>query len=209
MSDSGEDGFLSRLRASPNDEEARVVYADWLEEQGRSAEGQFLRLQLTLATLAPDDPRFNEVSASLRDVAQHVTLEWRTLVARAPIENCEVRFDFACPKKWEGLEPTDLGDDVRFCGSCKMNVYYTRTVDDASKHATQGHCVVVDLVQIRRPFDLRSPIDGPRPPPPILMAGMPLPAVRPKLPPPEPPEPPEKAGPVRSMLRRLWPFGER
>lgn len=200
LADSIEHGFLSSLRAQPGDEAARLVYADWLEEQGRSAEGQFLRLQVSIAALAPNDPELTKTTESLRVIAQRVPPEWRRLVARAPIEGCEVRFDFACPKKWEGLAPTDRGEDVRFCDACKKNVYYTQTVAEALDHAQKGDCVVVDLVQIRRPFDLMGRPD----PIPMPTAGMPLP-----LPPPPPPilEPSEKIGPIRAAFRRLWSFG--
>jgi len=127
-----------------------------------------LRLQVSLGSLAPADPRFEQASSALRKLAQRVVPHWRSLVARAPIEGCDVRFDFACPKKWEALATTDLGDDIRFCGACKTNVYYSHSVEEAYLHAQRGRCVVVDLVPLRGPRDL-APV-----PIPVPMAGAPV-----------------------------------
>lgn len=192
MADPVEDKFLSQLRERPTDDDVRLVYADWLEERARQVEGQFLRLQVKIASLAPEDPQFVQASNALRDLAGRVAMEWRTRVARAQIENCDVRFDFSCPKKWEALEATGLGDDVRFCGSCQMNVYYSQTVDEARRHAEQGRCVVLDLVPLRVPGDLR-----PRPPIPSLpTAGMPI----------VPPSHMAEPEPEPAKKKRWWPF---
>src|SRR5437868_4196470 len=47
--------FLQAIRDDPDDDAARLVFADWLEERGdpRSA---FIRLQCELETMAEDDP---------------------------------------------------------------------------------------------------------------------------------------------------------
>jgi len=125
MSEPTEEAFLTSLRARPDDDATRIVYADWLEEQQRFMESNFLR------------------------------------------------FDFACPKQWESLAPTDEGDNVRFCGACKSNVYYSATVDEAYAHARKGRCVVVDLVPVRWKGDL-----DPRLPPP-RMGGVMMPLMLP------------------------------
>jgi uncharacterized protein (TIGR02996 family) len=50
-----EEDFLEALRESPQDDDLRLVFSDWLEDQddGRAA---FLRLQVQRRRLAPDDP---------------------------------------------------------------------------------------------------------------------------------------------------------
>ncbi len=43
-------------------------------------------------------------------------------MADKPIQNCEVRFRFQCPKQWEALQQTsDPG--VRSCSQCQKQVY--------------------------------------------------------------------------------------
>src|SRR5438067_2420546 len=46
-----EDGFLRAILAQPNDDNVRLVYADWLEEQGdpgSASRAEFLRLTAEL-----------------------------------------------------------------------------------------------------------------------------------------------------------------
>src|SRR5947209_5646412 len=46
---SEEKGLLAAIRDNPEDDDLRRVYADWLEEHGRSDRAEFLRLQVDLA----------------------------------------------------------------------------------------------------------------------------------------------------------------
>lgn len=48
--------FLLALLGEPGDGFSRLVYADWLDEQG-GARGEFLRVQAAIARLGDDDPR--------------------------------------------------------------------------------------------------------------------------------------------------------
>jgi len=50
------DVFLERVNAHPDEDWPRLVYADWLDEQG-DPRGRFIRVQCALARLAADDPR--------------------------------------------------------------------------------------------------------------------------------------------------------
>jgi uncharacterized protein (TIGR02996 family) len=47
--------FLRAIKESPEDDTPRLIFADWLEEQG-DPRGEFLRLQCALARLGEDDP---------------------------------------------------------------------------------------------------------------------------------------------------------
>ncbi len=54
-----ERAFLEAIRETPDDDAPRLIYADWLDEQGggeRSAQAAFIRAQCRLAALAEDDP---------------------------------------------------------------------------------------------------------------------------------------------------------
>ncbi len=43
-----ETGFLAAILANPADDVPRLVYADWLDEQGQADRGEFIRLQIKL-----------------------------------------------------------------------------------------------------------------------------------------------------------------
>ena len=51
------DGFLARVRESPDDDGPRLIFADWLDGVGQRARGDFVRVQVALARLAEPDPR--------------------------------------------------------------------------------------------------------------------------------------------------------
>ena len=46
--------FLAAIQAAPNDNTPRLVYADWLDEQGRPG-GDFLRIDCEIASLDPTE----------------------------------------------------------------------------------------------------------------------------------------------------------
>src|SRR5262245_25936713 len=51
------DAFLCSVIESPNDDAPRLVYADWLEDQGDTARAEFIRLQIEAARLPEGDAR--------------------------------------------------------------------------------------------------------------------------------------------------------
>src|SRR5436190_7936139 len=57
------EGFWQSILADPESDTPRLVYADWLEEQGESERAEFIRVQVELAKLAEDDPRCAELKA--------------------------------------------------------------------------------------------------------------------------------------------------
>src|SRR5262249_22441200 len=54
---SAQAGFLSDIIEHPDDDTPRLVYADWLEENGDPDRAEFIRVQIERARLAADDPR--------------------------------------------------------------------------------------------------------------------------------------------------------
>jgi uncharacterized protein (TIGR02996 family) len=50
------DGFLSDIRAHPEDDAPRLIYADWLDEQGQLERAEFIRVQCRLAAIDPRAP---------------------------------------------------------------------------------------------------------------------------------------------------------
>src|ERR1700730_3409610 len=62
-----EAGFLSAIRADPNDDATRLIYADYLEERG-DARGDFLRLDSRLAEPGLEYAQFDEVRERLKQL---------------------------------------------------------------------------------------------------------------------------------------------
>ncbi len=152
--------FLQAILADPDDGTLRLVYADWLEEQG-DARAEFLRLQAQaeeLPAIPKDQPR--RIARALRarmrleDLTRQVDSGWQAVLDRVPIENCSVRFAFQCPRQWQGLQTTKKAG-VRFCEACRKNVYYCETVEQARTLARKGYCVAVQSHVDRAPNDLR------------------------------------------------------
>jgi uncharacterized protein (TIGR02996 family) len=150
-----EEEFLNHLIANPSDDTTRMVYSDWLEENGRTEAADFVRAQLKLATALPDTEEFHTAKHTLHLLADLFPSHWRRTIARPPIENCDVRFELQCPKQWGQLTPTN-DPTQRFCGTCQRNVHYAPTVDKARSLALAGQCVVVDVGQYRRKNDLEE-----------------------------------------------------
>lgn len=58
------------------------------------------------------------------------------------IQNCEVRFQFKCPKQWVALKET-AEPGVRSCSQCQKHVYFCQSPEEVARHAREGHCVAV------------------------------------------------------------------
>jgi len=59
-----------------------------------------------------------------------------------PLLNCTKLFKFRCPKTWSSLEGKQ-GDTVRFCKSCKKNVYLCQTPEEIYSRAQIGSCIAI------------------------------------------------------------------
>lgn len=70
------DGFLDSIAAAPDDDAPRLVFADWLEDEGDPTYAEFIRVQCELARFYEADRRFIESWAS-NVAASHVEDDWR------------------------------------------------------------------------------------------------------------------------------------
>ena len=55
------DALYRAILADPGDDTPRLVCADWLEENGRAEEAEFIRIECRLAAIAPDDPDYSDL----------------------------------------------------------------------------------------------------------------------------------------------------
>jgi uncharacterized protein (TIGR02996 family) len=177
-----DDNFLAKLLAEPSANDARLVYADWLEERGDPAvaKAEFLRVTVELAAGHGPKGWRKARQKRLQQLAAGLDTDWLAVVSRLAVENCQrkrdeaepglrydIRFDFLCDRRWEGLRPTD-DPAVRFCDGCRQNVHYCDTITEARRHAWEHHCIAVDLGVIRRNGDLEPPMQ--------MLLGRPSPA---------------------------------
>jgi uncharacterized protein (TIGR02996 family) len=169
-----DDDFLRKLLADPTDDTTRLVYADWLDEQGdRTAKKKAEFLRLSVRAAEPDNagPRRRR-RQRLQSLAAWLDTRWLVVVSRLKVENCArppagesaasgtggmrltlPRFEVICDKRWDEMKPTaDPG--VRFCEACRENVHYCDTIMAAREHAQEGHCIAVDLGIPRKDDDL-------------------------------------------------------
>ncbi len=74
-----EDAFLQAILQDPDDDAARLIYADWLEERGQAAgraRAEFIRVQVALAGLDECDPRRPPLLERERDLLLGHREEW-------------------------------------------------------------------------------------------------------------------------------------
>ena len=70
---SDEAAFIQEILANPADRECRLIFADWLEEQG-DARGELIRLQVQLEGMSPDEKGYSTVRKKVRSLEKTVTM---------------------------------------------------------------------------------------------------------------------------------------
>lgn len=141
--------FLADILAHPNDPSVRLIYADWLEEQG-DPRAEYLRLLAeALRPELPDELR-EQIRLAIARLRPSFPREWVRALDLAAVENCDAFFRFECPSRWELLVLTEE-PHARYCGDCRRYVYYCETTDEATAHGQAGHCIAVNSSLARKP----------------------------------------------------------
>jgi uncharacterized protein (TIGR02996 family) len=68
--------FLRAILANPDDDAPRLIYADWLDEQGDADRAEFIRLQIRLARMDSDDPDRFSVGSRAEELRRAHHIEW-------------------------------------------------------------------------------------------------------------------------------------
>ncbi len=71
------EAFLQRIRAYPDDDAQRLIFADWLDEEG-DPRGRFIRVQLALAHLSEHDRGANNLRIEERHLLTMHRDEWES-----------------------------------------------------------------------------------------------------------------------------------
>jgi uncharacterized protein (TIGR02996 family) len=125
-----ERGFVAEVHEGGD--EARQVYADWLETVGRRDEAMWLRAEISWH--ARSEPSRELHRAELERLSSRVGAAFRALLSRPRIEAC---FRSECPREWASLL---AGNDerVRHCGVCDTDVRFCDTVQEAQQRSRAG-----------------------------------------------------------------------
>src|SRR5690349_3062091 len=94
--------FLAAIAANPADETLRLVFADWLEDSD-DWRAEFVRLDGDLRQRPPDEPKPAELLSRWTELRSRLSPSWRAILGRSEVENCDRRFHFQCPERWENL----------------------------------------------------------------------------------------------------------
>ena len=79
--------LLRGVEASPDDDLPRLVYADWLDEQGRHARAEFIRVQCELASIERRLPGMTHNEKVVKGLNISKLSQFRTSLIRAnPLE---------------------------------------------------------------------------------------------------------------------------
>src|SRR5438105_15368274 len=79
-----EEAFLNDIIANPDEDGPRLVFADWLDDNGDPARAEFIRLQCERARLPPDDPRSLDLELRVGELLGAHEPRWRAPLPKLP-----------------------------------------------------------------------------------------------------------------------------
>ena len=79
---SDEKALLAAIWEHPHEDTPRLVYADWLQENGQPERAEFIRVQCEMAKLAEDDPRFRTARAASNRLSKKWGAKWKATLPR-------------------------------------------------------------------------------------------------------------------------------
>jgi uncharacterized protein (TIGR02996 family) len=97
---SDESALLAAIDAHPLDDAPRLVYADWLDEEGgkaNEARAEFIRVQCALDLLPGADPRYSALNKRQEELLKTWRKEWTKPLKKSPGRNVEFRRGFPVP----------------------------------------------------------------------------------------------------------------
>ena len=70
------DAFLRTIAANPDDDAPRLIFSDWLEENGEPERAEFMRTQCELASSKPSEKRRHALRVRERELLDAHRHEW-------------------------------------------------------------------------------------------------------------------------------------
>src|SRR5262245_11210901 len=169
--------FLRSILASPDDDAPRLVYADWLDENGDPNRAEFIRLQIRLARSPAGDPDFAELKARADDLGRTHHVEWlnqlpywpgvhweifdRGFISAARFETPEAFFESApdvfraAPIKEVRLHGYYYPDAARLAESRHLFGVKILDLNDGNRIGSKGVELLMESPQLARLQELR------------------------------------------------------
>jgi uncharacterized protein (TIGR02996 family) len=104
------EAFLRAICDNPDDDTARLVFADWLQEHGDEARAEFIRLQCEAARLSAEDGRLDELVRRAVELQGLFGNKW---LRELPVPHEEHIDWIKMPAGWLGGEAFDRGFPAR------------------------------------------------------------------------------------------------
>jgi uncharacterized protein (TIGR02996 family) len=160
-----DDAFLADIIANPDDNSLRLIYADYLDEQG-DPRGEFLRIATELEAVEgvepPTDIRgrlararwIGRLHRRWRELVPLVDRAWVALLHRGELQCGYVPDDDGqCPGRWDRL-PSEPGKSfARYCRTCRRWVRLCWSAQEVERAVREDRVVasVRVLSSSRRP----------------------------------------------------------
>ena len=103
-----EASFHRAILDDPDDDALRLVYADWLEENGRSARAAWLRASCELAHLPDDDAQRDSLLLNIRDLFEQCKPSWWATITNVNQKNDRGMFRFIVGESRSSRGPTPI-----------------------------------------------------------------------------------------------------
>lgn len=131
--------FIAEIHAQSHDETPRLIYADWLEENG-DPRAEYLRLECELIGLEPGDVLYEELHPRFVKLRREMPEDWLGEIGRSRVMNCG---ESQCPKLWKRMDATSIGT-IKICRTCRQPIQYYASVAAAAVNALRDQRVAID-----------------------------------------------------------------
>ena len=143
--------FIAEIHANEHDDTPRLIYADWLEDNG-DPRAEYLRLECELASLNSKDALWQQQYPRLLQLREQMPEAWLADVGRAIVANCDEQ---SCPRLFKNLRATHTSR-IRMCDACAQPVQYYAHLPEAAVQAEES-LVAIDKSSL--PHEFRQAID--------------------------------------------------
>ena len=126
------EAFLTAIRETPEDDTPRLIFADWLKENGDTERAEFIRLECRIRALPPDDPDYLDLFLRATDL--QTLLEPRLLAEWPALTNVEWQPVFE--RGFLSHAAIDLGD---FQGERVKDASYLPILDEIVSRTPVRH----------------------------------------------------------------------
>ncbi len=149
MDESEIDRFLAAVAANPDEDTPRLVFADWLQEHGRDAHAEFVRLQCEMARWPAGAPEQDALGPRLSELWEELHPGWQPEFAAVGLPNVR------CDQFARGfLDPPELYHHRRSAHPFAWNLLRTAATiyaTDDSSEDDQDDMAEDDQVDLANP----------------------------------------------------------